>query len=77
LAAGRVPVTVAGYSLVDVVIVNLRVEHGFDTGFETELGVVNFSSRLDELGHAYAEDVAWFVTFDYHRGGRNLKSGKE
>lgn len=58
LAAGGVTVTVAGNTLVNIVVADLGVKHGLDTGLETELGVVNLSARLDELGHAYAEDVA-------------------
>jgi hypothetical protein len=76
LAAGGVAVAVAGYALVDVVVVDLGIEHGFDAGFEAELGVVDFSSGLDELGHAHAEDVAWFVTFDNHRSDCNLNWGR-
>ncbi|KFY87906.1 hypothetical protein V498_06977 [Pseudogymnoascus sp. VKM F-4517 (FW-2822)] len=58
LAARGVAVAVAGNTLVNVIVADLGVKHGLDTGLETELGVVNLSARLDELGHAYAEDVA-------------------
>jgi hypothetical protein len=58
LAAGGVAVAVAGDTLVNIVVADMGVEHGLDTGLETELGVVNLSARLDELGHANAEDVA-------------------
>lgn len=68
LATSGVAVAVACNSLVDIVIINLRIEHGFDTSFEAKFGVVDFSSWLDEFGHAYAEDVAWFVAFDNHFG---------
>ena len=54
LAAGGVAVAVAGDALVDVVVVDLCIKHGFDASFETELGVVDFASGLDEFGHAYA-----------------------
>jgi hypothetical protein len=57
LAACRVAVAVACYALVDVVVVDVGVEHGFDAGFEAEFGVVDFAARFYELGHAYAEDV--------------------
>jgi hypothetical protein len=55
--------------LVHVVVVDLRIQHGFDAGFETELGVVDFSAGFDEFGHAHAEDVAWLVALDDHGGG--------
>lgn len=35
LAAGAVTVAVAGNTLVDIVVVDLRVEECFDTGFES------------------------------------------
>ena len=54
LATGGVAVAVAGDALVDVVVVDLCIKHGFDASFETELGVVDFASGLDEFGHAYA-----------------------
>lgn len=41
LAAGAVAVAVAGDALVDIVIINLGVEEGFDAGFEAEFGVVD------------------------------------
>lgn len=69
LPARRVAVTVAGDALVDIVIVDLRVQHRFDARFETKFGVVDFPAGFDEFGHAYAEDVAWFVAFDDHFGG--------
>lgn len=61
LPAGGVTVAVAGNTLVNIVVVDLGIKHGLDTGLETELGVVNLSARLDELGHANAEDVAWLA----------------
>ncbi|KFX92965.1 hypothetical protein V490_05049, partial [Pseudogymnoascus sp. VKM F-3557] len=58
LTAGGVTVAVAGNTLVNIIVADLGVKHGLDTGLETELSVVNLSARLDELGHANAEDVA-------------------
>lgn len=69
LAAGGIAVAVASYTLVYVVVVDLRVKHGLDARLKTEFGVINFSARFDELGHAYAEDIAWLVAFDDHGGG--------
>lgn len=54
LAAGGVAVAVAGYALVYVVVRDLCVEQGLDTGFEAELCVVNLPAGLDEFGHAHA-----------------------
>ena len=41
LTAGRVAVTVAGNALVNIVVVDLSIEEGFDAGFEAEFGVVD------------------------------------
>jgi hypothetical protein len=68
LATGGVAVAVACDALVDIVVVDLGVKQGFDACFEAELSVVDFASWLNEFGHAYAEDVAWFVAFDNHFG---------
>jgi hypothetical protein len=69
LAAGGIAVAVAGNSLVDVVIVDLGIEHRFHAGFESELGVVNFAAGFDKFSHAYAKDVAWLIALDDHLGG--------
>ncbi|KAK1841186.1 hypothetical protein CCHR01_16172 [Colletotrichum chrysophilum] len=58
LAAGAVAIAVAGDALVDVVVVDLGVEHGLDAGLEAQLRVVDLAAGLDELCHADAEDVA-------------------
>jgi hypothetical protein len=60
LTAGGITVAVACYALLDIVVVDLCVQQGLNTGFETKFGVVYFSTGLDELGHANAEDVAVF-----------------
>lgn len=54
LAAGRVTIAVAGDALVDVVVVDLGVEHGFDTCLIAKFRVVDFATGLDEFGHAHA-----------------------
>jgi len=54
--------------LVDVVVVDVRVEHGFDTCFKPEFGIVHLATRFDELGHAHAEDVDGLLLAD-HDGG--------
>ena len=59
LATGRIAVAVARNASLDLIIVDLRIKHCFDTSFEPQFGVVDLSAWLDELGHAYAEDVAW------------------
>jgi hypothetical protein len=69
LTASGIAVAVACDTLVDIVVVDLGVEHGLDTSFETELSVVDLASGLDELGHAHAEDVAWLIALDNHCGG--------
>lgn len=69
LATGGIAVAVAGYTLVYIVVVDLRIQHGLDASLKTKLGVIDFSARFNELGHAYAEDVAWLVALDDHGGG--------
>lgn len=60
LAASAIAIAVACNSLVDIVIVDLGVQECFDTGFETELGVVDLAARFDELGQAYSNYVGWW-----------------
>jgi hypothetical protein len=69
LPTSGIAVAVAGYTLVYVVVVDLRIQHGLDARLKTKLGVIDFSARFDELGHAYAEDVAWLVALYDHGGG--------
>lgn len=69
LAAGAVAVAVAGDALVDVVVVDLRVEHGLDASFEAQFRIVDLSAGLDELGHAHAEDVDGLFLGGRHGGG--------
>jgi len=69
LTAGRIAVAVACDALVDIVVVDLSIQHGLDTSFETELSVVDLASGLNKLGHAHAEDVAWLIALDNHCGG--------
>ena len=73
LAASRVAIAVAGDALVNVVVVDLGVQEGFDARFEAELRVVDwinlgkakggkkeqrtFASRFYELCETYAQDV--------------------
>ena len=59
LAAGGVAIAVASDTLVNIVVVDLGIEHSLDTSLETELSVVDLAAGLDELGHAHAEHVAW------------------
>lgn len=66
LSAGRVSVAVASYSLVNIVVVYLCIEEGFDAGFIAKLSVVYFSTRLDEFGHSHAEHIARFIFSDDH-----------
>jgi hypothetical protein len=68
LAARRVAIAVARNALVNVVVVDVRIEHGFDTGLEAELGVVDLATGLDELCHSDAEDVDGLL-LRHHCGG--------
>ena len=69
LPACTVAVAVACDTLVHVVVVDLGVEERFYSSFVAELGVVDFVSRFDELGHAYAEDVGGGGGFLSHDRG--------
>lgn len=66
LSAGGISVAVTCHTLVDIVVVDLGIKHGLNTRLEPEFGIINLASGLDELGHADAEDVAWFAAFDNH-----------
>jgi hypothetical protein len=68
LTACRIAVAVACDTLVNVVVVDVRVEHSLDTGLKAELWVVDLAAGLDELRHAYAEDVDGLFLAD-HGGG--------
>ncbi|KAB8670408.1 hypothetical protein FH972_026321 [Carpinus fangiana] len=57
LAAGGVTVDIACNALLDVIVVDVGVEHGLDAGLVAKLCVVDLAAGLDELGHAHAEDV--------------------
>jgi hypothetical protein len=69
LAAGGIAVTIASNALVDIIVIDLGIEHSLHTSFEPQLSVINLASRLDKLGHAYAKDVAWLVALDDHLEG--------
>ena len=69
LTAGTIAIAVACDSLVDVVVVDLGVQEGFDAGFETEFGVIDLAARFDEFGQTYAEHVGWCGWFFAHGGG--------
>lgn len=69
LAAGAVAVAVAGNALLDVVVADLGVKHGLDSGLEAELGVVDIAAGLDELGHAHAQDVDGLLLLGGHGCG--------
>ena len=62
LAAGRVAVAVAGDTLVDIVVVDLSVDEGFDAGFETEFGVVDCQADLERLKGVRNVDYPTFAS---------------
>lgn len=66
LATGAIAVAVASDALIDIVVVDLGVKKGFDARFETELGVVDLASRLDELGQTYTQHIGRFERFLAH-----------
>jgi hypothetical protein len=65
LTACRIAIAVACDTLVYIVVVDVRVKHSLDTGLEAELRVVDLAARLDELRHAYAEDVDGLLLADH------------
>ena len=67
LPAGAIAVDIARHALVNVIVIDLGVEEGFDAGFETEFGVLDFASGFDEFGEADAENVG--VAFGSLRHG--------
>jgi len=75
LSTGGISVAIASYTLIDIVVVDLSIEHGFNTSFEPKLSVINLTTGLDELRHAYTEDVAWLIAFDNHFGDMEVKKG--
>lgn len=66
LPTSRVTIAVASNALFDIVVVDMRVKHGFYASFETKFCVINFATRFNEFGHAYAEDVDGFELFLAH-----------
>lgn len=54
LAGCGVAVAVAGDACLNVVVVDLCIEHGFGAGFKAEFWVLSATAWFDELGHAYA-----------------------
>jgi hypothetical protein len=75
LTAGGIAVTIASNALVDIIVIDLGIEHSLHTSFKSQLSVINLASRLDELGHAYAKDVAWLVALDDHLEGSFGRGG--
>jgi len=65
LPTGTVPVDIARYPEVDVVVGDSCINHGFHTSLVAHLGVVDLAAGLDELCDADAEDVDWL---DRHFG---------
>src|ERR1700722_1376295 len=59
LAAGGVAIAIAGHTLIDFIVRDMSIKHGFDAGFKSEFSVVDLSAGFDELRHAHAEDVRW------------------
>jgi len=66
LATGAVAVNIACNTLVNIVVVDVGVQHGLDTGFEAQLMVVDLATGLDEFGHTNAQDVGGSCFFSAH-----------
>lgn len=48
--------TVACYTLVNFVVVDLRIQHSLDSSFIAKLGIINFATRLDEFSLSLISD---------------------
>lgn len=57
LATCRIAIAIASNTLIDVVVIDASIQHGFDSSFETELWVVNQVTRLYELGQSNPHHV--------------------
>ena len=75
LAAGTVSIAVTGYALIDVVVIDVRVEESFDAGLVAEFGVVDFAARFDEFGETDAEDIDRSFTGRRRHGNGSSEDG--
>ena len=66
LAACAVAIYIASNALLDLIIVDSRIQKSFDTGLEAQIGIVDESSRLDEFGKTHADDV-YFLKSGHYR----------
>jgi hypothetical protein len=57
LAACCIAVAVARNSGLDIIIVDLSIQHSLDAGLIPHLRICTLLSRFDELGQTYAQDV--------------------
>jgi hypothetical protein len=75
LAAGGIAITIASDTLVDFVVRDMSIKHGFDASFEADFGIVDLPAGLDELRHAHAKDIRWRGFADHDGGCLRLKRG--
>ena len=47
-------ITIACYALINVVVVDVSIEHGLNTSFEAQLWVVDLASGLNKFSHSNA-----------------------
>jgi hypothetical protein len=57
LAAGCIAVAITRNSRLDIVIVDLSIQHSLDARFVPHLGICTLLSRFDELGETYTQNV--------------------
>lgn len=73
LAACAVAVAVTRHALIHIIVVDLRIKHGLDAGFEPQFGVIDFASRFDELGQSDTKDVGGRVWLLPHDGDYSVE----
>ncbi len=72
LAACAIAVAVTRYALIHIIVVDLRIKHGLDASFKPQFGVIDFSSRFDELGQPDTKDVGGGVRLLPHDGDTSM-----
>jgi hypothetical protein len=61
-----IPIAVASYSCLHVVIVDLCIQHSFYSCFVPHFGVSTLLARLDEFGEPNTEHVSGNIVFGGH-----------
>jgi hypothetical protein len=79
LSTRRVAITVACYALVDVVVVDVCIEHSLHASLEAELRVIDLATRLDKLHIVSLRSKKEILNLPWscpRRGRRRVVSGQ-